>query len=86
MDPIEAACRAAFPLWGSASPETHEIETQRMIRAIEAYEEALEISRRCDEPGCTAEATCGFPTNEGGYRRTCGKHVSPGAFVSTYSR
>lgn len=27
----------------------------------------------CDEPGCTWEATCGFPTPQG-YRRTCYKH------------
>ncbi len=32
----------------------------------------------CDEPGCTAPASCGFPVKEGfgGYRRTCGKHSS----------
>lgn len=28
----------------------------------------------CDEPGCTREATCGFPTPSG-YRRTCGEHM-----------
>ena len=28
----------------------------------------------CDEPGCKAEATCGWPTDNG-YRRTCGKHM-----------
>jgi hypothetical protein len=31
----------------------------------------------CDEPGCTEQATCGFPVDDeafGGYRRTCGKH------------
>ena len=33
----------------------------------------------CDEPGCTEQATCGFPAGEefGGYRRTCGKHWTP---------
>jgi len=36
---------------------------------------------RCDEPGCTDEATCGWPTRpggtgpNGGYRRTCGDHM-----------
>ena len=33
----------------------------------------------CDEPGCEAEAGCGWPTLDnvdawGGYRSTCGKH------------
>lgn len=28
----------------------------------------------CDEPGCDAEGTCGWPTEDGGYRRTCFKH------------
>lgn len=27
----------------------------------------------CDEPGCKAASSCGFPT-ETGYRRTCGTH------------
>lgn len=27
----------------------------------------------CDEPGCTQEGTCGFPT-DAGYRRTCSEH------------
>lgn len=36
---------------------------------------------RCDEPGCMAQATCGWPTRpggtgpNGGYRRTCGPHM-----------
>ena len=28
----------------------------------------------CDEPGCESGASCGFPTKDGGYRRTCYKH------------
>jgi hypothetical protein len=28
----------------------------------------------CDEAGCTQGAGCGFPTPDGGYRRTCFKH------------
>ena len=28
----------------------------------------------CDEPGCDRESTCGWPS-DGGYRRTCGKHM-----------
>jgi hypothetical protein len=28
----------------------------------------------CDEPGCYNYANCGFPTSDGGYRRTCHDH------------
>jgi len=28
----------------------------------------------CDEPGCYEYASCGWPTSDGGYRRTCGQH------------
>ncbi len=31
------------------------------------------ILPRCDEPGCDAETSCGFPSPTG-YRRTCGRH------------
>ena len=29
---------------------------------------------QCDEPGCDKQATCGFPTDDEGYRRTCFAH------------
>lgn len=29
----------------------------------------------CDEPGCSREAGCGWPTPDGGYRRTCSEHM-----------
>lgn len=28
----------------------------------------------CDEPGCLQLAGCGFPTDDGGFRRTCFNH------------
>lgn len=28
----------------------------------------------CDEEGCWEESSCGFPTFDNGYRRTCSKH------------
>ena len=28
----------------------------------------------CDEPGCLKDIGCGFPTEDGGYRWTCGEH------------
>lgn len=32
----------------------------------------------CDEPGCLEDAGCGWPTKDGGYRRTCYKHMKEG--------
>ena len=36
-----------------------------------------DIINACDEPGCTREASRGFPTQHG-YRRTCGRHAHEG--------
>ena len=33
-----------------------------------------EFENLCDEPGCSKEAGCGFPTPDG-YRRTCYEHM-----------
>jgi hypothetical protein len=32
------------------------------------------VEQLCDEPGCLESATCGWPTGNGGYRRTCYAH------------
>lgn len=42
----------------------------------------------CDEPGCTLEAGCGWPTGDmtdawGGYRRTCSRHMLAAASIGT---
>lgn len=34
------------------------------------------FSEMCDEPGCDTDASCGWPTDDGGYRRTCFEHSS----------
>lgn len=65
-DPIARALAA----WHTAPDRSEEA---RMDDAIEAYEIALEEYRRCDEPGCAKEGTCGFPV-KGGYRNTCFEH------------
>ena len=64
--PVASALAAWHATPGNAEPA-------RMSDAIDAYEAALEIYRRCDEPGCTREGTCGFPVDDG-YRRTCFEH------------
>lgn len=33
-----------------------------------------DVTNACDEPGCTREASCGWPEEGGGYRRTCHEH------------
>ena len=33
-----------------------------------------DITSACDEPGCKEEGSCGFPTEDKGYRRTCFEH------------
>jgi len=38
--------------------------------------------RKCDEPGCGEEGTCGWPTGDGGYRRTCYDHMNRDALAS----
>lgn len=35
----------------------------------------------CDEPGCTRESSCGFPTDDGGYRHTCFEHSGMSPFT-----
>ena len=34
------------------------------------------LTNMCDEPGCRSEASCGWPTPDGSYRRTCGEHYN----------
>lgn len=35
-----------------------------------------QFKNMCDEPRCRLEATCGWPTIGGDYRRTCGPHMT----------
>lgn len=37
---------------------------------------SLDTKEMCDEPGCNAPLTCGWPSSAG-YRTTCGKHYKP---------
>jgi hypothetical protein len=49
--------------------------TQIYLNQCPECGECQNFTNVCDEPGCEAEATCGWPTPTG-YRRTCGKHMS----------
>ena len=70
--PIEEALAAWYDTIrvGNEAPT----DFDRMVNAVDAYEAALEVYRRCDDPGCTIEASCGWPVSTGGYRRTCYAH------------
>lgn len=51
--------------------QMNEIKKVVKENKIEAMKEVLVL---CDEPGCFDETSCGWPTEDGGYRRTCGTH------------
>jgi hypothetical protein len=39
------------------------------------FKELKEVLSCCDEPGCYEVTSCGWPTEDGGYRRTCYEHM-----------
>ena len=45
-----------------------------IAEAIREADRADILAPRCDEPGCTARATCGTPSPHGYYRWVCRKH------------
>lgn len=71
-DPTKAALDAMLGDLG-IHPAQYGYWYARMELAIDAYDTAMEEYRQCDEPGCTREGGCGWPT-DGGYRRTCYEH------------
>jgi len=40
------------------------------------HEKLKEVLSCCDEPGCYEVTSCGFPTEDGGYRHTCYEHMT----------
>lgn len=38
------------------------------------YDKIKPVINLCDEPGCYEVVSCGFPTDDGEYRRTCYSH------------
>ena len=38
------------------------------------YDKIKPVIDLCDEPGCYEASSCGFPTGDGEYRRTCYEH------------
>lgn len=53
-------------------------ESSDILRACPRCKQCDEgFFQLCDAPNCNQEATCGWPTTDGGYRRTCYDHMEP---------
>ena len=44
------------------------------VAKTEGYDKIKSLVGCCDEPGCYDYITCGWPTEDGGYRQTCSNH------------
>lgn len=49
-------------------------EIKKIVREHE-YSALKQILGMCDEHDCYKDASCGWPTPDGGYRRTCHAHM-----------
>ncbi len=77
IDSLERACQRLLgeDAWADLSDVDREMWKARFDDALGAYEDAEALNRRCEEPGCENEATCGTPTPDG-YKRLCGTHFA----------
>lgn len=55
-------------------PDSHESVSARFCPECKEIVGGTTMLQICDEPGCTREVSCGWPTKDGGYRNTCGDH------------
>lgn len=44
------------------------------VAKAEGYDKIKPMLGCCDEPGCYEYTSCGWPTEDGGYRQTCSEH------------
>lgn len=44
------------------------------VAKTEGYDKIKPLIGLCDEPGCYDYISCGWPTEDGGYRQTCSNH------------
>jgi len=83
---MEFGYNAYGPLYTAGGMNiTNELDysSKDTLRAIIEEEKIESIKLKhyagiCDEPGCFNEASCGWPTKDGGYRRTCSEHYNRG--------
>ena len=71
---------AYAPLCGDGLFISNEFDAEALPNAREAlasgdHEKLKKILGCCDEPGCYEVTSCGFPTEDGGYRHTCYSHM-----------
>jgi len=57
------------------APNPFDVYSDEVIEGCPKCKTPENILRLCDEPGCQHEASCGTPTKEDGYRRTCHLHI-----------
>jgi hypothetical protein len=72
---------AYAPLCSDGLFISNEFDADALPNAREAlasgnHEKLKEVLSCCDEPGCYEVTSCGFPTEDGGYRRTCYEHMT----------
>lgn len=72
---------AYAPLCSDGLFISNEFDAEALPNAREAlasgnHEKLKEVLSCCDEPGCYEVTSCGFPTEDGGYRRTCYEHMT----------
>jgi len=71
---------AYAPLCSDGLFISNEFDAEALPNAREAlasgnHEKLKEILSCCDEPGCYEVTSCGWPTEGGGYRQTCHRHM-----------
>jgi|688.fasta_scaffold01392_17 hypothetical protein len=54
--------------------DIEQMDNIKKIVAENKYDALKDVLHMCDEPDCYKDAGCGWPTEDGGYRMTCGKH------------
>ena len=55
---------------------TNPFDKDETIEGCPICKSVFGFTEICDEPGCTRNASCGFPVLYG-YRRTCYQHIVP---------
>ena len=67
--------------WHGDTPQRITLYTQdgssefALVVCPECRQISSSLEECCDEPGCSKTAGCGWPTKDGGYRRTCHLHM-----------
>ncbi len=67
-----------FAYWGNGGFTTGGLSALEDAFKLLGYGDFIPAPDQCcDEPGCKAHGSMGWPTKEGGYRVTCWAHKKP---------